>query len=164
VAGIAAIAILALLTSGVIALKNNEKSVASAVPTTTTTTFATTATADVSPQTAIASPAAEPAPAPNMVYKNGSYSASGSYTSPDGTERLSVTITIADDVVADASATPGARDRTSAQYQQLFVNNFKPLVVGKNIDSVVLSRVSGSSLTSRGFNSALEQIKQQAKT
>ena len=42
-------------------------------------------------------------------------------------------------------------------------NNVKTLVVGKKITDVKLDKVSGSSLTPKGFNDALEQIKTLAK-
>jgi hypothetical protein len=49
------------------------------------------------------------------------------------------------------------------QYQTTFQNNFKALVVGKDIASVHLTEVSGSSLTPVGFDDALTMIEAQAK-
>jgi hypothetical protein len=66
-------------------------------------------------------------------------------------------------VITGTSATGGANDPEASQYQSQFISGYKSLVVGKSIDSVSLSRVSGSSLTSQGFNNALQQIKNQAK-
>lgn len=51
----------------------------------------------------------------------------------------------------------------SARFQDLFAQNYKPLVIGKNIDEVQLGKVSGSSLTPMGFNDALAKIKTQAQ-
>jgi len=95
-------------------------------------------------------------------YKDGTYSATGSYVSPGGNESIDVTLAITDGKVTTASATTHAATSTSSQYQSEFTSNFKNLVVGKSVDEISLSRVAGSSLTSNGFNDALEQIKDKA--
>jgi uncharacterized protein with FMN-binding domain len=95
-------------------------------------------------------------------YKDGTYSATGSYLSPGGEDDLHVSVTLANGIITDATVTSGAHDQTSAHYQGIFINNCRPLVVGKNINDVVLSKVSGSSLTSGGFNDALTKIKAEA--
>jgi hypothetical protein len=51
----------------------------------------------------------------------------------------------------------------SVQFEGMFADSYKPLVVGKSVDSINLDKVSGSSLTPKGFNDALDQIKSQAK-
>jgi uncharacterized protein with FMN-binding domain len=100
---------------------------------------------------------------PTSVYKDGTYTATGSYMSPGGPDQVGVTLTLANDVITSISVTPGAGDNESARYQNRFISGYKPLVIGKNIATVNLSRVSGSSLTSRGFNAALAKIETQAK-
>jgi hypothetical protein len=50
----------------------------------------------------------------------------------------------------------------TVHYQGLFIANYKQYVIGKSIDSLNLSEVSGSSLTSSGFNAAVAEIKAQA--
>ena len=45
----------------------------------------------------------------------------------------------------------------------LFASGFKALVVGKKITDVNLDKVSGSSLTSGGWNEAITKIEAQAK-
>jgi len=96
-------------------------------------------------------------------YKDGNYTTVGSYDSPDGTELLTVQITLQNDVVTATAAQVGAHDPEGREYQNQFIASYKQLVVGKNIDSIQLSRVSGSSLTSLGFNNALAKIRNQAK-
>ncbi|MEI7777496.1 MAG: hypothetical protein WCI52_02720 [bacterium] len=106
------------------------------------------------------------APAPvssNYIYKNGTYTAVGSYEAPSGTEQITITLTIKDDIVTDASGSTGAYDRTSLRYENAFLSGFKQYVVGKNISSLQLGKISGASLTPQGFNDALSQIKSQAK-
>jgi len=99
----------------------------------------------------------------NTSYKDGSYTATGSYDSPGGTESITVSVTLQSDVITASSAQPGARDDEAKEFQDEFIANYKPLVVGKDITSVRLSNVAGSSLTSQGFNAALSRIKSQAK-
>jgi hypothetical protein len=96
-------------------------------------------------------------------YKNGTYSDTGNYISPGGPREINATITLAYNVIIDATAQGTATDATSKRFQGEFVANFKSEVVGKNIDEVVLTKVSGSSLTPKGFNDALDKIKAVAK-
>lgn len=95
-------------------------------------------------------------------YKNGTYEASGTYTSPGGTESIDVSLVLEGDVITSATVTPKATRPNSVKYQGLFKENFESEVVGKNIDEVNLDKVGGSSLTPKGFMDALEEIKSQA--
>ena len=101
-------------------------------------------------------------PSSTASYKDGTYTATGSYLSPGGQESVDVEVTLKGGVIESATVTPHPASTTSTQYQGEFVSNFKPLVVGKSIDDVKLSRVAGSSLTSGGFNEAIEKIKDDA--
>ena len=97
------------------------------------------------------------------VYKDGTYSATGSYMSPGGEDQIGVSVTLANDIITAVDATNMAGDRMSSRFQDRFISGYKAYVVGKKISDVHLSRVSGSSLTPAGFNDALTQIKSQAK-
>lgn len=99
----------------------------------------------------------------NSSYKDGTYSATGSYDSPGGTESITISATLTNGNITNTSAQSGANDSDARQFQSDFIASYKPLVVGKSINSVKLSRVSGSSLTSQGFNEAINKIKNQAK-
>ena len=96
-------------------------------------------------------------------YKDGTYSATGSYSSPGGRESIKLTVTIKDGVIVSTRLDEKASNGEAKEYQDDFDNGHKTLVVGKNIDEVSLSRVAGSSLTSNGFNDALDEIKSDAK-
>lgn len=96
-------------------------------------------------------------------YKNGTYSADGSYRSPGGNEKIGVTLTISDEVITSVSIDAYATDGDAKQYQALFKEGISEEVVGKKVSEVRVSRVSGSSLTSTGFNNALEAIKSEAE-
>ena len=99
----------------------------------------------------------------NYTFKDGTYSASGSYQAPSGTESIQVALTVKGNVVTNVVATPSAISSMSARWQARFVSGISQLVVGKNLNEVSVSQVSGSSLTSNGFNNAVDQIKAQAK-
>ncbi len=97
-------------------------------------------------------------------YKNGAYNATGTYTTPGGQREVEVELTLTDGAISDITVTPKADDATSQRFQGEFAENYKQMVLGKNIDEVVLTKVSGSSLTPKGFNDALEQIRVEAKS
>lgn len=97
------------------------------------------------------------------VYKNGTYTAVGSYKSPAGTEQIKISVTLQNDVITNTSAVSMANDRTSEKYMQKFIGGYAAQIVGKNIDTIQLDFVSGSSLTPNGFNDALSKIKVSAK-
>lgn len=104
-----------------------------------------------------------PAPKPASPYKDGVYSAVGTYNSPGGIDNLGVSVTLKGGVIVDSAVTNQAGDNTSVRYQNMFISGYKQFVTGKNIDEVTIGKVSGSSLTGTGFNAALTKIKIQAK-
>ena len=95
-------------------------------------------------------------------YKDGTYTADGSYQTPETVETISVTLTIADGVVEDVEVTGDPQARETEQYQGQFIDGISDEVVGKSLDELNVSRVAGSSLTSGGFNEAVDSIKEQA--
>jgi uncharacterized protein with FMN-binding domain len=95
-------------------------------------------------------------------YKDGTYSADGSYQAPSGTESITVTLTLAGDKVRKVEIGKHATDPNAVQYQTMFARGVASIVVGKDVDSLGVSRVAGSSLTSGGFRAAVEKIKKQA--
>ena len=99
----------------------------------------------------------------DATYKDGTYKATGDYTSPGGSQEITVSVTLKDNVITATSATSGASDTESKEHQEEFIANYKDLVIGKKISDVKLSRVAGSSLTSQGFNDAIQQIETDAE-
>jgi uncharacterized protein with FMN-binding domain len=95
-------------------------------------------------------------------YTDGTYTADGSYQTPETVETISVTLTVADGLVTDVEVTGDPQARESEQYQGEFIGGIADEVVGKSLDDIEVSRVAGSSLTSGGFNEAVESIKEQA--
>lgn len=101
---------------------------------------------------------------PVYKYKDGSYTQTGSYTSPGGKDSISVTLIIKDDIITAVSISEMASNDTSKTYIEMFADKISSLVVGKSIDSLgAIGAVNGSSLTPIGFNAAVEAIKTQAQ-
>jgi uncharacterized protein with FMN-binding domain len=105
----------------------------------------------------------EAATVPSRKYKNGTFSGVGHYISPAGPEEIHISLTLKDDVIADATFIAESKNPKSQNYQKLFSEGFKVQVVGKSIDSLSLTVVNGSSLTPKGFMDAVEAIQVEAK-
>ena len=95
-------------------------------------------------------------------YKDGEYTATGHYQSPNGTETITVDLTLAKNVVTAVTVTGEPSGPDATNYQSQFENSIAVEVVGKNINDLNVSKVAGSSLTSAGFNAAVDDIKSQA--
>ncbi len=95
-------------------------------------------------------------------YTDGTYTAEGTYQTPEGPETITVELTIASDAVTAVEVTGEPTRRESKQYQSQFIGGISDAVVGKNLDEVKVDRVAGSSLTSGGFNAAVEEIRTDA--
>ena len=96
-------------------------------------------------------------------YKDGTYSADGNYVSPNGTETVGVQLSLASGTVTDVQITQHPSNPNTRKFQGEFAGGIAAQVVGKNIDELNVSKVAGSSLTSGGFNQAVEQIKSEAQ-
>lgn len=128
-------------------------------------------TAEAEPATTAATPkatqsdsasATASAAASGSAYTDGTYTADGSYQTPESVEKISVTVTLQDDVITAVSVSGNPQKRESEEYQSKFIGGISSEVVGKSIDEISVSRVAGSSLTSGGFNQAIETIKAEA--
>lgn len=100
--------------------------------------------------------------ASGTTYTDGTYTAEGSYTSPSGTESIEVELTVTDDVVTAVTVTPEATAGNAARFQEEFASAIADEVVGQELASLSVDKVSGSSLTGDGFNAALDQIRSDA--
>jgi len=95
-------------------------------------------------------------------YKDGTYNTDTTYMTPKQTEyKISVNLTLAGNIITDATVT-GSQGAEVDPNAGRFLSAYKSEVVGKNINSLNLSRVGGASLTTNAFNNALNTIKSQA--
>ena len=95
-------------------------------------------------------------------YADGTYDATADYQSPNGTETIDVEITLADNIITAVTVTGNGESPDSQRYQGQFADGIAAEVVGVSIDDISVDKVAGSSLTSGGFNDAVEQIKADA--
>ncbi|WP_127475860.1 FMN-binding protein [Microbacterium sulfonylureivorans] len=95
-------------------------------------------------------------------YADGTYTAEGSYSTPETVETISVTVTLDSDVITAVEVVGDPQKAESEQYQGQFIGGISDVVVGEDIDEISVSRVAGSSLTSSGFNQAIDAIKAEA--
>jgi len=120
-----------------------------------TTTFGTSSGSTTTVPVAGGNPAQPVVPASPVAdtgentskYKDGTYSATGSYVSPGGPDNIGVTLTLSNGVVTSVTATPMPHDPTSARYQQKFMSGYHAQVVGKNIYAIDLAEVAASTVS-----------------
>lgn len=96
-------------------------------------------------------------------YRDGNYSATGTYQSPGGKQEIKINISLLAGKIMATSAEGDDKSSDSRFYQSSFIANYKQKVIGKAIEEVKLDHIGNSSLTPEGFNKALDDIKKQAK-
>ena len=90
--------------------------------------------------------------------KDGTYEATGEYTSPAGPEVVPIKLTLKNGVIESIEFNQQVTNPGSIKFQGMFKEGYQALVVGKKISEVKLDKVSGSSLTPKGFNDAIQKI------
>lgn len=116
-----------------------------------------------------AAPSASPsqpadAPTPDAgdasgAFTAGEYDAEGSYQTPGGTQSVEVEMTLeADGTITAVEVDPQADGGNSAMFQKKFAGGISDEIVGQKVTELDVDKVAGSSLTSGGFNAAVEQI------
>lgn len=96
-------------------------------------------------------------------YADGTYTETSSYQTLNAKQSMGVSVTLKGGRITAVEVTPEANNPTSAQYQTTFASAIARVVVGKPIDQANVDVVSGSSITSRGFNAALARIASDAR-
>ncbi|MBW4040859.1 MAG: FMN-binding protein [Acidobacteria bacterium] len=94
--------------------------------------------------------------------KDGSYTATGHYQSPAGDSMVAVTVTLKSGTITAVKVVPKTPNPTAQQYETQFASGVGAVAVGKKISGLQVGAVSGSSLTSQGFEKALAQIQSEA--
>jgi hypothetical protein len=95
-------------------------------------------------------------------FADGTYAVDAAYRAPSGTETVSVELTLVDGVITSVSTSADSSDREAAHFQSIFAGAISGAAVGRELSGLSVTRVAGASLTSTGFNSALEQIRAEA--
>ena len=92
---------------------------------------------------------------------NGSFSGEASYSTGRQVHELDVTLTLENDIVVAADiAYDGAGEPPTATLKR-FDDAYESEVIGKDIDTISLSRVGGASWTSDAYNEAIAEIRAQ---
>lgn len=106
---------------------------------------------------------ADATPNASNTYRNGTYSASGTYDNPEGQASIDVQLAVSNDTITKVTVTPKGQDRQTLRYEQEFAQGISSIVVGKPLLSTFeVSRVNGASLTGDGFIKAVTSIRSQA--
>ena len=90
------------------------------------TTVDTSADAATDPETSSTNSSTAPTTEDSSVYADGTYSATGSYTSPGGKETLPVTLTLENDVIVAVSVETPATNPMSQKFQTILQTTSKP--------------------------------------
>jgi hypothetical protein len=112
------------------------------------------------PQTETSSPAEQE----TTDYQDGTYTTNVTYITPKrATYGMNVSLTLNQDIITGATIvyTDGAeKDPNAAKFEAAY----KTQIIGKDIDTISLSRVGGASLTTNAFNDAVANIKADAQS
>lgn len=97
-------------------------------------------------------------------YNNGVFNTVATYKTPNNDiYSMNVSLTLEDDTVTESNIVYVDKASNSPSVKR-FEAAYRNEVIGKNIDTINLSRVGGASLTSNAFNQALTTIKTDAKS
>ena len=99
------------------------------------------------------------------IYKDGIYTADGSYDADDGDvhEDIDFALEIADGKVVSLELIGEAGHPISKHHQEDFMAEMPTQIIGKDIADLQVEVVSGASDTTTGFKKALADIKKQAQ-
>ena len=103
-----------------------------------------------------------PAPEDEMRYRDGDYQAEGWYGGLPS--HITVDLSLQDDAITDVSITNHATDPTSLGYQEAFAEAIGEIAIGQPLDDADVDVVAGASGTSEGWNSALDLIREEARS
>ena len=106
--------------------------------------------------------ATTPAPEEDMRYLDGDYQAEGWYGGLPS--HITVDLSLQDDAITDVSITNHATDPTSLGYQEAFAEAIGEIAIGQPLDDADVDIVAGASGTSEGWNSALDLIREEARS
>lgn len=96
-------------------------------------------------------------------FRNGDYTATGRYLTPGGNESILVSVQVRDGVVTSAAARTEASSPTARQFQDQFRVQIAAHAVARPLASLSVSVVASASLTTTGFNDALDRIRVEAE-
>lgn len=117
---------------------------------------------EVNAQATLAQRRSESGQVSKSPYADGTYTATGQYGSRPSF--ITVTVTLRNGIITDVLVRPHATVPTSLEFQRSFAAAVPKAVIGRPIDRLRLGKLARSSGTPRGFNPAIQKIKEQAKS
>jgi hypothetical protein len=113
---------------------------------------------------AVEEPVEENADPETGAYLDGTYTQTADYLVPDGSATIAVSLSLQNDLVTGVSIQNLAKDDVSKKFVDLFSAGVETMVVGKPLSELGgLGAVNGSSLTPKGFNTAVQAIMEEAQ-
>jgi len=109
---------------------------------------------------AVGAPAQRPGETRSTSYADGVYTATGQYGGQPSF--ITVTVALKDGVVTSVQVRPHATVPRSLELQRAFAAAVPKVVVGKPLSEVRVDKLAGSSGTPKGFNDAIDKIRQEA--
>ena len=120
-------------------------------------------TNNTSTQNSSASNSASGATTASSQYKDGTYTATSSYSVPHGARNgITSTIVVSGGKITSVTTSNDYSDRESGNYIDWFNQEISSTVTGQSLGDVSPSRVGGASLTTNAFNDTLDTIRSQA--
>lgn len=158
----ASAAALAAVAIGVLASCSTETAAGDTGSGTSASSGASAPSSPASSSTSSNSDSSSSASSSSTAGANGTWTESGSYTTPGGQESVKVTLTAKNGTVTTVKVAGSGGTPNSRQYQSAFESGISSAVVGKPLATLKVGAVSGSSLTGNGFNAAVEKIRADA--
>lgn len=159
VVGTVAIIATAGITGVVLFTQQDSTATTATTSSTTTTSTGTTNTTTTTPST---STSTSPTSSSASNYKDGTYSATVSYSVPRAQNSIKVTVVVSSGVISSVSTNNSYTDHESGEYIDRFESALSSSASGQSISSYRPSRIAGASLTTAAFSEALSDIASQA--
>jgi len=87
------------------------------------------------------------------------YSAIVNYFPEGKNESISVSLTLNSSIITEVTTVHSKNDGKSRMYQTAFESEIQPHVVGKDINTLNITRIAGASFTTDAFLQAVQKIK-----
>lgn len=97
-------------------------------------------------------------------YKDGTYTATVSYSVPRTQNSLKATVVVSGGNITSVTTNNSYSDHESAEYVQGFESAVSSSASGKSLSSYSPTRIGGASLTTAAFAEALDEIRTQAQS
>ena len=99
---------------------------------------------------------------PEAIFKDGDYTETVKYTAHGHSESITVTATLANNIIKEIDTTFNWADPSSEKYTDRLDAKIDSTIVGKKISEAMVTRVSGATEAGVAFNTAMKLITEKA--